>query len=71
MQPATIHLLAQLIRHGRGICTAIDKWATAQPPSATTREIREATAAWRGVFELCEEQLSQADRVPPVQTMSA
>jgi hypothetical protein len=67
MTPATVHLNAQLIRHGRGICTAFEKWVAAQPASVATSELRETIAAWRGMFELIELQLSMA----PVETREA
>ena len=38
MKPETVHLLAQVIRHQRGLLTAFDKWVRRQEWCWTTAE---------------------------------
>ena len=58
MNPDTIHLLAQVIRHNRGICTAFEKWIRSQPASEAGEELLQVMAVQRGLLTLCETQLS-------------
>lgn len=59
MTPDTVHLLAQLIRHSRGMATALEAWLRVQPESKTVSELREMTGAYRGVLTTYESQLSR------------
>lgn len=35
MNPVTVHLFAQLIRHARGMLTAVEKWLQSQGDDAS------------------------------------
>lgn len=58
MTPATVHLVAQLIRNERDLLTAIEKWVQAQEPTAAMRELRQVIAMQRSVVKICERQLT-------------
>lgn len=58
MNPDTVHLLAQLIRHNRGIVTAFEKWIHSQPDSVAGDELLQVLAVQRSVLSICETQLS-------------
>ena len=66
MTPATVHLLATLIRHNRGIVTAFEKWVAAQPASELSVEFVQVLAVQRGILSVCEQQLSQHRTEQPV-----
>lgn len=57
MRPATVHLLAQVIRHGRGICTAIEKWARAVPDDARGTDAIGIVAVGRVALAAVEDAL--------------
>jgi hypothetical protein len=59
VNPSTVHLLATLIRHNRGIVTAFEKWVAAQPASELSVEFVQVLAVQRGILSVCEQQLSQ------------
>jgi hypothetical protein len=50
MRPHTVHALAQLLRHTRGIVTTIEKWAWNTRPDEFASEIREAIFLVRGAL---------------------
>jgi len=51
MEPRTVHLLAQIVRHSRAILTVFEKWLSEQPteqpnipdPPVTARTLRPVT----------------------------
>jgi hypothetical protein len=45
MRPDTVHAVAQLIRHTRGLLTTIEKWVAATPPEELPGEV-EAVNEW-------------------------
>jgi hypothetical protein len=55
--PATVHLVAQLIRNERDLLTAIEKWIKAQDETEGMRELRQVVALRRSVAAICERQL--------------
>lgn len=59
VKPPTFHLITQIIRHSRGILTAIDKWTAQQEPCATNLEISRVTSFMRTVLSTFEYQLEQ------------
>ncbi len=61
MTPDTLHLLATMVRHARGIATSVEKWVRKQPPSPTCRELLQLVAEGRGVLTTFESQLTQFD----------
>ena len=61
MTPDTLHLLATMLRHSRGIATSVEKWVRKQPPSPTCRELLQLLAEGRGVLTSFESQLTQFD----------
>lgn len=61
MSPDTVHLIAQLIRHQRGMMTAIDKWITKQEPCRTNLELSAVTGIMRDVLDSYEAQLSAVE----------
>jgi hypothetical protein len=50
MRPATVHALAQAIRHGRGLLATLEKWLAATPPEQVAGELAIALAAARGAL---------------------
>lgn len=58
MRPATVHLIAQLIRHGRGICTAVEKWGRATPSEALAGEAGHLVAFARAALTRMESGVS-------------
>jgi hypothetical protein len=50
MRPATVHAVAQLVRHSRGLVTTIEKWVAATPPEALREEIDEVLWVARGAL---------------------
>lgn len=71
MTPDTVHLLAQFIRHERGLATALETWLRRQPASATCDELREVIGAFRGVLASYESQLSHVVVDYPLGTEAA
>jgi hypothetical protein len=61
MTPDTLHLIASLVRHGRGIATSIEKWIRKQEPSPAMREGLQLVAVARGVLTNLEGQIVQFD----------
>lgn len=41
MTPATVHLVAQVIRHARGMLTAVEKWLQSQGDDAHQAGLKE------------------------------
>jgi len=60
VRAATVHLIAQLIRHQRGFLTTVEKWIGQTPPEAVHEESREAIFRMRGVLIALEEALVHA-----------
>jgi hypothetical protein len=50
VRPATVHAAAQLVRHTRGILTAIEKWAAATPPEMLHDEADEVIELLHGAL---------------------
>ena len=50
MRPHTVHAVAQLVRHTRGLLTTIEKWVAATPPEALAAEIGEVLWLVRGAL---------------------
>jgi hypothetical protein len=50
MRPATVHALAQLLRHTRGCVTTIEKWVGATPPAVLAEECAEVIFLVRGIL---------------------
>jgi hypothetical protein len=61
MTPPTLHLVASMVRHGRGIVTSVEKWIRAQEPSPAMREGLQLVAVARGVLTSLEGQLVHFD----------
>lgn len=59
--PDTVHLIAQLIRHQRGMMTAIEKWIAKQEPCRTNLELSCVTGIMREVLDDYEAQLSAVE----------
>jgi hypothetical protein len=57
--PDTLHLIASLVRHGRGIATSIEKWIRTQEPAPAMREGLQLVAVARGVLTSLEGQIAQ------------
>lgn len=68
MQPETVHLLAQLIRHERGTLTSIERWIKAQQPSEALKELQLVLETRRSMLLICERQLAAHDTAVPVGT---
>lgn len=64
--PDTVHLAAQVIRHQRGIMTAIEKWIAKQPPSPANLELFSVTLLQRQILDAFESRLSQVETTEPV-----
>jgi hypothetical protein len=47
VRPATVHALAQAIRHARGLVATLDKWLAATPPAAVADELTLAVGVLR------------------------
>ena len=60
MRPATIHLVAQLIRHLRGVVTTVEKFVAQTPPEVIVTESTEAIYRVRGVLMALEDALVHA-----------
>jgi len=67
MTADTVHLIAQLIRHQRGMMTALEKWISKQPPSQTHVELVAVTTLMREVLTSYESQISKVDTVAVVE----
>ena len=68
MRPATVHFIAQLIRHTRGSVTSFEKWIAQTPPEYVVQESVEAIHRVRGVLIALETALVRApvnDRAVP------
>jgi hypothetical protein len=50
MRPATVHAVAQLVRHSRGLLTTLEKWVAATPPEALREEIDDVLWVARGAL---------------------
>jgi len=50
MRPATVHMLAQLLRHTRGCVTTIEKWVAQTPPDVLPGECAEVIYLVRGAL---------------------
>jgi len=50
MRAPTVHMLAQLLRHGRGCVTTIEKWVAQTPPDVLAEECGEVIFLVRGVL---------------------
>lgn len=61
MTPDTVHLIAQLIRHQRGMMTAIEKWISKQEPCRTNLELSCVTGLLREVLDSYESELSAVE----------
>lgn len=61
MTPDTLHLLASMVRHSRGMATSIEKWVQKQQPSPVCREVLQLVGIVRGVLTLVEQQIGQSD----------
>ena len=61
MTPPTLHLIASLVRHGRGMATSVEKWIRQQEPAPAMREGLQVIAVARGVLTSLEGQLAQFD----------
>ena len=48
MRPATVHCVAQLVRHSRGLLTTIEKWVAATPPDQLHEEAAQLLGLMRG-----------------------
>jgi hypothetical protein len=57
MTPDTVHFLAQLIRHQRGILTAFEKWA--KTPSFGRDDVLDVVYTYRRLIDSYEAQLSK------------
>lgn len=61
MRPASVHLVAQLIRHDRAKWTSMEKWNNAQPPSEATEELAGVIRVMREVLDSYEAQLLKSE----------
>ena len=61
MTPDTVHLIATLVRHQRGMVTAFDKWVRKQPPSATCKELVQVLSVCSHTLNNLEEQIVKFD----------
>ncbi len=59
MTPDTVHYLAQVIRHQRGMVTAMEKWASSQ--SFSPQEVAEASRFVRRVLNAFERSLGSVE----------
>jgi hypothetical protein len=59
MLPNTIHFLATVIRHHRGLCTAAEKWARETPRELFSEEHSSAMAFIRETLTEIETRLSE------------
>jgi hypothetical protein len=50
MRPATVHCVAQLVRHSRGLVTTLEKWVAATPPEVIHEEAAEVIWLVRGAL---------------------
>ena len=66
MRPSTVHFVAQVIRHGRGLCTAVEKWIKATPSGELATESGRLIEFARRAFTAAERELgtprSNSDR---------
>jgi len=60
MRPATLHALAQLLRHTRGCVTTIEKWVAQTPPERLGEECGEVIFLVRGFLADVQTTLSTA-----------
>lgn len=59
MTPDTLHLIATMVRNGKGIATAIEKWTQKQEPSSAVKELVQVVAVARGALTVLEGQIGQ------------
>jgi len=64
MAPETVHLHAQLIRHGVETVRAVERWAKAQPASETRSEVFRSVRFWERVLADARRQLVAQSREP-------
>lgn len=50
MRPQTVHFVAQLVRHTRGLVTTTEKWVAQTPPEAFATECAEVIGLIRGTL---------------------
>jgi len=50
MRPATVHALAQFLRHSRGCITTVEKWVATTPPEVLAEECAEVIFLVRGAL---------------------
>jgi len=67
MAPATVHLNAQLIRHGVEATRAIERWLQGQPASETRAEGFRAVRFWEQVWQDASRKLAAHPREPKEQ----
>lgn len=61
MTPDTVHLIATLVRHQRGMVTAFEKWVQKQPPSPTCKELVQVISVCRHTLNTLEAQIEKFD----------
>lgn len=61
MTPDTVHLIAQLIRHHRGMATVFEKWVLRQPLSPDCQDVIRVIAGYRNMLTLVEDHLSKVE----------
>ena len=59
MTPDTLHLVVTLVRHFRGIATAIEKWLGKQETSPAEREARQVLVAIRAELTTLETEFGK------------
>jgi len=64
MAPETVHLHAQLIRHGVETVRAVERWAKAQPASETRSEMFRSVRFWEDVLAYARQTLAGLTREP-------
>jgi hypothetical protein len=71
MRPATVHALAQLIRHLRGCVTTVEKWIAQTPPEAMQNETAAVIFLVRGALTDVMLGLSRLPAPEPAPTTTA
>jgi len=57
MRPQTVHFLAQLVRHSRGLVTTTEKWVAQTPPEAFAEEATAVVVQLRTALTSLERSL--------------
>jgi len=65
MRPATVHALAQAIRHTRGLLATLEKWIAATPPELLARELATAIGELRSDLVALNSALAQTTAPRP------